>query len=121
MAKFESLGNKAEEKLRNNKIDSYLVGLWKEYKFLGEPPRLGSIAEKRLKSACDAYTSFLLGDYIVPESDKRRRELHDEIARMTTGKSYNELDYRTIEQLQDFVCLYSRGAKLSEVAEYRQN
>lgn len=118
MAQFESFGNKSEKGRKKENYNSYLEKLWKEYRFFGQPPGSGSIAEKRLKNACDAYVIYLLETPTSQSGDARRRELHDEIARLTVGKSYEDLDYHTIEQLSDFSCRYSRGYSLAEAGEF---
>lgn len=103
--------------------DPFLKELWAAYGFPHNPPFSGSVAEKRLKNACDKYSDFIdrdknkfAGDEIhmygikkISDSETARRELHNQIAIMTVGKLRTGMEMDSAKNIADFAYEYSKG------------
>lgn len=115
-------------------IDPFLEELWEEYSFLGNPPFVGSIAEKRLKEACDSYANFLEShkfssspkddsegsDYKIKKlevGESERRKLHNLIALMVIGKQRSGMETKLAKKIASFAFEYSKGYKMEEEIE----
>lgn len=110
------------------KYESFLHELWQEYDFPGKPPFEDSVAEKRLKEACDKYANFvdhhkkdlpgdealIYGSKKISSSDSSRRELHNQIAVMVVGRQRSGMEEDLAKQITDFAYEYSRGYKIGE-------
>lgn len=96
---------------------SELLGPWKRFGFPGQPPRAGSLAEKRLLDNCQAYTDLVLSENSGAGSDKERRRLHNEIAVMIFGKTRDEVDYDLAEKISDFASIISTGDTLKQALQ----
>jgi hypothetical protein len=111
----------------------FLDRLWVYYKFYGAAPVEGSPAAKRLKNLCDNYVSLLLGQgssfttedsenyfskstsNVVRNSDKRRRNIHNDICLMTLGRSRESITYELAEKVSDFACYYSKHKHIQDI------
>jgi hypothetical protein len=126
---MEGLGNSSEKRR-----DPILEDLWLEYNFLGRAPFAGSVAENRLKEACEEYSNCidhdkkkLAGDEAaiygvkkVAASESYRRELHNKIAIMTVGKLRSGMDGDMAKKIADFAYEYARGFKIGEESKYER-
>ncbi len=94
---------------------SPLMGYWRRLGFPGNPPKAGSVAEKRLLERCQSYTELVLsGKNRVSGSEDERRRLHNEIAVMIFGKTRNEMPYDLAEKISDFASLATTGETLQQ-------
>jgi len=96
--------------------ESHLAQLWRSYRFSGQPPKEGSPVAVRLQETCEAYLKFMVkhakdGEtssenkvYKAHASDAYHRELHNQIALMTTGKQRSDMDTRQAEMVANFAC-----------------
>jgi hypothetical protein len=101
--------------------DPYLDDLWEKYDFPGKPPYKETLAEKRLKDACQAYAaivnqiakSSMHSDHEnyfsqinivkkISASDSKRRELHNQIALMVSGKQRSGMALNDAEHIANF-------------------
>lgn len=94
-----------------------LVSLWREFGFIGKPPKDGSPVLERLKEACESYVKFVESESVhrVPGSEAKRRNLHNEIALMVIGKERSRVDLKTAEKITEFVCRFTRGVGCSQI------
>lgn len=111
--------------------DPFLEELWVEYNFRGKSPFAGSVAEIRLKEACDKYANFMdhgkkmlpgeevaiYGTKKISSSDAERRELHNQIAIMVLGRQRSGMDVETAKHIAEFAYEYSRGCKIGQEQE----
>jgi len=91
-APYEDEVNNKEEQIESERISF----LWAQYGFPGNPPRIGTGAYDRLKDYCRSYTNFLVDEIMskgnTPSiSEPRKRELHNNIALMTTGRERSSM------------------------------
>ncbi len=123
-----------------------LEGLWKEYGFLGHPPKPGSGADSRLRELCKTYMTYVLtprfiedgsgsedaenyfsprnrGSYQLSDqkvpSSVRRRELHNQIALMAMGKQRSGMDENLALRIADFACIITHGMTVPEAEAVR--
>jgi hypothetical protein len=115
--------------------DPFLEELWFEYGFHGKPPFAGSIAENKLKEACDKYADcvdhdkkMLPGEEVaiydgskkISTSETYRRELHDQIAVMIAGRQRTGMEEHLAMHITNFAYEYSRGYKIGEDEKYKE-
>ncbi len=83
---------------------SDIVKYWKRFNFPFEAPKSGTPAEKRLQDLCTEYTNFIVKPNLrgATGSDGRRRAVHNELCLMIFGKTRDDLDLATAEQIADF-------------------
>jgi|GEM_PF-3224834 len=121
--------------LKTNQEKSYepfLEELWGEYDFAGRPPFAGSVAEAKLKEACDKYANFIDGHKGLPGDEARiygnrkiessnsdRRVLHNQVALMVMGKQRSGMDLETAMIITEFAYEYSRGYKIKEAEKFK--
>lgn len=112
--------------------EPFLQELWEEYGFRGKPPFAESVAEKRLKEACDKYANFvdhnkkeivgsskaLYGISKFSSSEADRRVIHNQIALMVVGEQRSGMDVGLAKNIGEFAYEYSRGYKSSEAEKY---
>ncbi len=106
---------------QEKEYDHRLEMLWNEYGFPGQPPVMGSKAEKRLLDYCTSYSRFLTSNHIskdIKSSDTERRTLHNQIAIMVVGKQRSGMESSLAEHIADFAFEYAKGFKLSEFEKY---
>lgn len=127
----------------NSQIESSdLQVLWRQFRFPGQPPKAGSVAEQRLRDACENYVNIITAkqramtvpmeedgeNYRRPDddrpsyyeqrtasSDESRRNLHNQIAVMVYGQVRSEMDSATAEKLADFACQFAAGTSIDQL------
>jgi hypothetical protein len=123
-------GLNSQEKTR----DPFLEELWMEYGFKGHPPFVGSIAENRLKEACNKYANFIdrrskglpgdekliYGIGKIGSSEADRRAIHNQIALMVTGAQRSGMEIGLAKKIAEFAYEYARGYKTTEAEKYRK-
>ncbi|MFA5184588.1 MAG: hypothetical protein WC456_03640 [Patescibacteria group bacterium] len=105
--------------------------LWKKYGFRGQPPKAGSVVEKRLIDTCQEYLdaikiraktgiqldSRITGQNInldpMKRSDDHQRQLHNQISLMIIGANRSGLPPQMAEKISDFACELIYGMKLA--------
>lgn len=111
----------------NEMFDPWLEDLWGKYDFKGNPPKIGSKAEERLRKTCEEYARFLGDSYSYAsssvdkkkESDTRKRQLHNEIAIMVMGKQRSGMVSSLAEHIANFAYEYVNGFTIEEKEKYR--
>jgi hypothetical protein len=106
--------------------DPVLRSLWKKYNFPNKPPFKGSVAERRLKEACEGYSNLVKNaDVINPRLQQdsenyfaktkisnlgyetRRRELHNNIAVMVVGEQRSGMREDLATKIANFALEYA--------------
>lgn len=121
--KFEGpISVPSEEKEEMEEFDPRLEELWEKYKLSGQPPRMGSKAETRLKEKCSEYAGFSIGDKTVFSTadsaykyDIRKRQLHNEIAIMVVGQQRSGMKASLAQNIANFVIEYITGFENGKV------
>jgi|SRR5581483_3154092 len=106
-------------------FDPYLKDLWEEYHFTGNPPKAGSLAEKRLQEKCFEYAEYVTGlmsKYQTGSAQLRgsdaynysekKRQIHNEIAIMVVGQQRSGMDTDLAENIANFAIDYAQGYKV---------
>ena len=121
---------------------SQLPKLWRQFRFTGQPPRPGTIAEQRLHDVCENYVNLITvgqgavtmpaeedsenyrrPDDIRPSyteqkvkiSDEHRRNLHNQIAIMVYGQARSEMNSALAKTIADFACQYITGSSIDQL------
>jgi len=114
--------------------EPFLEEIWSEYGFPGHPPFKDSVAENRLKEACDKYANFidhydkgLPGDEKhskgvkgISSSETDRRNLHNQIAVMVFGRLRSGMEEELARHIAEFAYEFSRGYKIGEKEKYKR-
>jgi|WetSurMetagenome_2_1015567.scaffolds.fasta_scaffold459064_2 hypothetical protein len=117
-------GESSEQNEVDPRKSESIKNYWKQYGFPGNPPKAGSIAEKRLIDACAEYAEYFVsmsmssfGDSkaIAHGSDAKRRELHNNIAIMITGNQRSGMDNVLAKKLADFAAHLTYGDSFENV------
>lgn len=124
--KFESPILTSNESIDDEEeFDPFLGILWKEYDFVGNPPKKGSAAETRLRKTCEEYVTYLDSKHLsgknmatINVSEGRRRQLHNEIALMVVSKLRSGMTNSLAEKIADFAFEYIKGYKISEAYKF---
>jgi hypothetical protein len=123
----------SKNKSPSKEPDPYLESLWDEYDFSGKPPFAGSVAEQRLREACEKYANLMdsqtnifpgsgkdsYGIKKISSSESDRRVLHNQIAIMTMGTQRTGMDSKLAEKISDFAYEYIKGYKIGEAYKYK--
>jgi len=97
---------------------SPLLGSWRRFGFPGQPPKVNSVAEKRLLEKCQSYTNLVLAGKIRSVgSEDERRKLHNEIAVMIFGKTRGEMAYDLAEKIANFASMVTTGETLDQALQ----
>lgn len=135
-----TLGTKEEKEFTER--DQYLEKLWTKYQFVGEAPFKGSPVEKRLYNTCKKYNAFSLDtskynaldtgtddenyfakprDFlkILGSSEAARRELHNQIAMMVTGRQRSGMDFDEATEIAHFACEFVYGCDMHEALDLK--
>ena len=124
---MESISNKSKK--TEKEPDPLLERLWEKYEFPYTPPFKDSVAESRLKQACQDYANIVnvlssvylqQGDsenYVPPSktiqkvsaSDSKRREIHNQIALMVMGKQRSGMSNTLATHIADFALEYAEN------------
>jgi len=134
-------GESFEEAKVRPERDPELAALWRKYRFLGDPPFLGSPAEARLKDLRKRYLQLVLldkpslvnrredaEDYFAQfrrgrESDSSeaiRRELHNQIALMVLGRQRSGMETSLAEAIGEFASELTYGVSVEEAIERKK-
>jgi hypothetical protein len=131
----------AEEKEFTER-DPFLQKLWSKYHFMGEAPFEGSPAEDRLYDLCKKYNVHSLDTtkYSIPKqqadgenyfarpkdiasilapSEASRRELHNQIAMMATGRQRSGMAIERATEIAHFACELIYGCDIHEALELK--
>lgn len=117
MKSFESVSSEEAKP----EYDEILEHLWQQYGFSGNPPRLNTEAEKRLKEKCEQYSRFIIDANHQHKSSKEiysesnRRKLHNEIAVMTVGKQRSGMGLEEAKQIANFALTYTHGLTVDDL------
>ena len=101
--------------------DEILEHLWQKYGFSGNPPRLNTGAEMRLKEKCERYSKFIIDanhhHKSIQEiySESNRRQLHNEIAIMTVGKQRSGMVLEEAKHIANFALSYTHGLTVDDL------
>lgn len=84
--------------------------LWQEFDFPGQPPRLGSIAEKRLLDCAKNYVDCVTRRRSDTQQtlqerqkdDSWQKKLHTELSIMIIGEPRESLEFSTAERISHF-------------------
>lgn len=111
------------EKDAKEREASSLEQYWKRFGFRGNAPKPGSPLEDRLRHKCQEYIDMVLDPMLSGAlGQDRRRELHNEIAIMATGKSREQMDYQVGEKVSEFASLVVTGMTLGKaLADFERN
>lgn len=99
--------------------NSELANLWRRFHLDGKPPKAGTVAEQRLMDKCQFYSNLLLdpNKTSATGSDSYRRQLHNEIAIMVTGKERSGMAFDDANNIAEFAVKLSTGMSIEEAAE----
>lgn len=99
--------------------NSDVANLWREFGFIGKPPKLGSPAEQRLREACNKYTIRILDPRRIKSTgaEDHQRQLHNEIAIMTRGISRSDIASADAEKIAEFACQLTTGMSIASALE----
>lgn len=131
MEHFESLPEKDSE-------DKQIASLWRKYSFPGNPPLLSSIEGQRLLDNCRSYMDYALTNKIPspPQydsenmysnarvdnwGDRRRRELHNNIALAVVGKERSLMDSWEAGEIANFASELVFGEDLESVRQHKKD
>jgi len=106
-------------------LESDMAGLWKKYRFPGEPPPPGSVGEQRMRKYAEQYISATIGitttsrvsAEVRAASDSTRRNLHNQLAIMIYGEMRSGMPQRLATKICDFAAeLVHPGMTLEDLS-----
>ncbi|MBI2474216.1 MAG: hypothetical protein HYV68_00790 [Candidatus Taylorbacteria bacterium] len=119
MPKFENNFSQPwepERKRSAEKVDPLLAKLWRENNFFGESPVKNSPVEKRLRNLCEQYAATVSRTFgFTPERERNRRDLHNQLSLMLTGKQRDTLDCVEAEKIGNFAFILYKGHSMDDM------